>query len=120
MTLDEIRTKVGAALAADPQASHLAMAALAEIEAALTRLQAMGHHFMLAVHSAEDHVPAEWPKWVDGVLWQSQAEMETAKAEEAAAAKPAEVVKPDEAESKSDSGLSKAEPALSGSKPRGR
>jgi len=74
MTLSEIKANVAAALEADPQASHVAGAALDEIQAALIRLQALGHHFVLVARSAEDHVAVEWPKWDDGKLWADQAE----------------------------------------------
>ena len=88
MTLSEIRAKIAAALEADPQASHVAGAALDEIQAALTRLQALGHHFVLAARSAEDHVAVEWPKWDDGKLWADQAELDASQ-ESAKVADPA-------------------------------
>lgn len=72
MTRDEIKARIARQLAAKPQEAHLADSALTEIFSGLDRLQALGHHFVLASQLVSQHVPQEWPKWIDGVLWQSE------------------------------------------------
>jgi len=70
MTREEQRAKVLAQFAEDPQASHLANQALDEMYGAMDRLRAMGSP-LEAQESVP--VPVEYPKWVDGALYESDA-----------------------------------------------
>lgn len=78
MTIDDIKGEISR-LNLHPQTAHLANVALDGISSLLTELSKLGHDFSLVRTEASDYVAKQWPQWVDGKLFKSQAEVDAAK-----------------------------------------
>jgi hypothetical protein len=76
LSRDDIRNRAAKQFAVQPQEALLANTALTEIFAALDRLRGIGLTYSLTPELVSNYMPVEWPKWVDGRLWDSQAHME--------------------------------------------
>src|SRR5471030_2123055 len=76
-TRQDIRNRAAKQFSPSPQNAQMADMALTEIYAALDRLQAIGFTYSLVPDLASNYMPAEWPKWENGQLWNSQEHLDS-------------------------------------------